>query len=206
MRHTFATYDSGLIARHVSELREFRTYGNLSGRPDGFHGTYGREFVHPVWHEFLNSLFRPAGGKRVPEVLYSVYSYSTLIAVLIGERDHHGGIWRATWYYDAAASTHSTMTAKAVYSFLGAVGANGDGYYARHGSVKSLGLQVWPVRAIGEEWLIAQRLSPTQRAALGQNRGLPQRRATLAVLRREGLVDDRGFMTDLGAKVSRYCV
>lgn len=205
----FAQYRTDHIARCIAERKPFDTSGNLSGRDSGYSGLWGWESHHPAWAARLREI---ALAPDVWRVEYTVYSFRTIIAVLV--RD----ISSATldpdapqpvyWLVDAAARHHSGYTSRAVSTFLGAIDAPGYmSWHARQlGTMSSLFPdEIHRVHEIGRDWLVAQRLSPTQRRFLWADRGLPIPAPTRKVLLRENLLDERGFLTDFGLNVAQWC-
>lgn len=205
----FAQYRTDHIARCIAERKPFTTYGNLSGRPvdDDWEITpQAWESQHPAWSARLAEI------KSDPYLIpvYVVRSFRTIIAVLV--RSHHAAdldeheMPKHYWEFDAAARSHSNYTSRAVMSFEQAIGRWSSWHSDRLGNMTTLyPEQVFSVREIGRDWLVAQRLSPTQRRFLWSDRGLPIPAPTRKVLLRERLLDERGFLTDFGLNVAQWC-
>lgn len=203
--YRFPQYHTGQIAKCIAERAPFETTGNLSGRPiDGEYSMamHGWERHHPEWASRLAEIERDA--YLVP--LYVIKSFRTIVAVLV--RDHH---WDALddnghpvtrWEIDTA--THSSYTSRAMDCFRVAIGQWERPWSGLDNMTTLYPDQVFERREIGESWVLATRLSSSQRKALGW--GWPNMHPnTRRSLVRAGLIDERGCVTEIGMSVAKWC-
>lgn len=207
----FAQYRTDHIARCIAERKSFTTYGNLSGNTNGFPGLWGWECDHPAWEARLREI---ALAPDVWQVEYVVYSYRTVVAVLVRDisarKFGQGDPEPLHWEVDYAASWHSTCTSRAVHSFLAAIDVEFSWHARQLGTISNIGQNhehVHRVYRIGHEWAVAERLSDYQRRLLsGQEIGRPMRGPTRQALQRVGVLDESGWLTQFGLQVAAYCV
>lgn len=191
-----------------------QTYHFAQYRTDhGFSGVWGWENHHPAWAARLREI---ALAPDVWQIEYVVYSYRTVVAVLVRDisarKFGQGDAEPLHWEVDYAASWHSNCTPRAVHSFLAAIDV--PGYFSWHarqlGTISNIGENhehVHRVYRIGHEWAVAERLSDYQRRVLsGTEIARPMRKPTERALQRVGVLDSSGWLTEFGLQVSAYCV
>lgn len=200
----FPQYNTRKIAEAIAIRKSFTTTGNLSGESisnaDQAFLWGGWENQHPAWVLRVKEIEVTTPHMQA---VYCVRSFGTCIAILYV--DHSAPFGGYVWEIDAAASTYSTFTSKAVHSFRQAIEADSyrDWRSTQLGTMRDVHLPwVFPVNQVGMAWLEASRLTPTQREALVQEPGTKVNRSTRGALVSRGLTNYNGDRSQRGYEVA----